>query len=66
MSIAKKCDICGDFYPMYNFQNDRNKPNGFMFLNIDSQMEYYSGAITDCCPRCMESIQNHIKSLKKI
>ena len=66
MAIAKKCDICGDFYEEYNYKQAYDKPNGFMYLNIDARMKYYSGKVTDCCPVCMESIMNHVKSLKKI
>lgn len=64
MAKAKKCDICGKFYEMYNVRKDSRKPNGFHMLNIDEDGRYFSGPVVDCCPECMTSIQNHIESLK--
>lgn len=65
MAKAKKCDICGKFYEMYNVRQDSRKPNGFQMLNIDADGRcYFSGPTVDCCPECMASIQNHIESLK--
>ena len=65
MALAKKCDICGKLYEVYNFGKSSNKPNGFMLLNIDSTMNYFKGPVRDCCPECMNSIMKHIESLKK-
>lgn len=64
MAKAKKCDICGKFYEMYNVRKDSCKPNGFQMLNIDADGRYFSGPVVDCCPECMTSIQNHIENLK--
>ena len=66
MGFAKKCDICGKLYEIYNFQKSTNKPNGFMLLNIDHAMNYFKSPICACCPECMNSIMEHIKSLKKM
>jgi hypothetical protein len=65
MAKAKKCDVCGKFYEMYNVRQDSRKPNGFQMLNIDADGRYFSGPTVDCCQECMTSIQNHIESLKK-
>ena len=35
MSMIKKCDRCGVTYELYNVCSSEEKPNGFMFLNID-------------------------------
>lgn len=63
MALAKKCDICGTFYDLYNHKNNKDKLNGFMFLNIDESGRYFSHNPVDCCPTCMESIQRYINSL---
>lgn len=65
MAVAKKCDICGKLYEPYNERHEVKKPNGFMFLNIDTNGKYYSNNTIDCCPECMESIKDYIKSLRK-
>lgn len=65
MSIAKKCDICGNFYEPYNIKNRAEKPNGFRFLNIDNAQKYFSHDITDCCPDCMSKLQAYIKYIKE-
>lgn len=30
MTLAKICDICGEFYEPYNCENDGSKPNGLV------------------------------------
>ena len=64
MAVAKKCDICGKFYELYNVKNDSKNTNGFMFLNINDERKYYAHDIIDCCPECMRSIRGHIDLLK--
>ena len=66
MSIAKSCDICGKLYSIYNTKNNNDKVNDITLLNIDKDMEYYySYRPLDCCPECMDSIKNHIETLKE-
>lgn len=65
MAAAKECDIYGKLYKEYNIANNENKPNGFMFLNIDNNGQYYAHKAIDCCPECMESIRNFVNKLKK-
>lgn len=65
MAIAKKCDICGALYELYNTKNSVDKTNGIMFVNIDEHSKYYSHAAEDCCPSCMDSIKQHINTLRK-
>lgn len=60
---AKKCDMCEAYYDEYNTRNSVSKPNGFMFLNIDSNTRYFTHKATDCCPTCMDKIRNYIASL---
>lgn len=59
MALARKCDICGEF-----FEYDPNGCDEISFRNLDknrstSELEEY-----DCCPNCMESIKNYIETLK--
>lgn len=65
MAIAKKCDICGKLYELYNTRNDGDHTNGLMLLNIDYDNKYWSHGKIDCCPECMESIRKHIQSLRE-
>lgn len=64
MAIAKKCDICGKLYEIYNVVKDVDNVNGLMYLNIDAKGNYYSHGRIDCCPKCMKSIKNHIDMLR--
>lgn len=64
MSIAKKCDICGKLYEVYNEEKNEENTNGLMFLNLDCKRDYYSHEPIDCCPECMESIREHVNWLK--
>lgn len=63
MATAKKCDVCGRLYEIYNDKNDKKKVNGLMFLNVDARRQYFSHEVVDCCPQCMFSIKNHIELL---
>lgn len=65
MSIAKKCDICGELYEPYNTKNNAENTNGLKFLNIDKHMGYFEHDPIDLCPTCMKSIREHIAYLKK-
>ena len=49
MSIAKKCDICNNFYEPYNTSYTKDNPNGVMFVNIDNARKYFSHKAMDCC-----------------
>lgn len=63
MIIAKKCDICGKLYEIYNVVKDADNVNGLMYLNIDAKGDYYKHVVIDCCPKCMKSIKKHIDML---
>lgn len=62
--LAKKCDLCGSFYDRYNEKENKNKPNGFCYLNLDDLGKFYKGPSIDCCPECMKKIQNFVEGLK--
>ena len=61
MSMIKCCDRCGTTYGLYNVDNSSSKANGFMFLNIDVRMKYYTHKAYDLCPECMDSLRNWFK-----
>ena len=58
MAIAKKCDICGKLYEEYNTKRDKKNTNGFMFLNLLDNQNYFEHG-----PECMTSIRNCINAL---
>lgn len=63
MALAKKCDTCGRFF---EFDRYSNKHNGFMYVRFNNIGTLYDDNVPyDCCPECMEKIQNFIKGLKK-
>lgn len=64
MAVAKKCDICGQLYEIYNTRNDAKNVNGIMFVNIDGESKYYAHDVMDCCPECIESIKQQIDILQ--
>ena len=57
MSIAKKCDRCGELYTLYNVKKSETDTNGMMLLNIDEKMSYFSHKAMDLCPDCMKSLR---------
>ena len=65
MAQAKKCDICGSFYNLYNTRRDSENVNGFVLLNIDAEGSYFKHDSVDCCPTCMDSIKAYIKELSE-
>lgn len=65
MASAKKCDICGEFYELYNVDSHAEKTNGFMFLNIDSRGKYFTHKAIDCCPNCMSYVRVCISNKQK-
>lgn len=56
MAQAKKCDRCGTLCDVYNTLNNETESNGFMFLNIDSQGDYWKHTALDLCPKCNEEL----------
>ena len=58
MSIIKKCDRCGVTYGLYNVRSSEKKPNGFMLLNIDERMQFFSHDAKDLCPECMKEFRD--------
>lgn len=68
MAMARKCDICGSYYENYGrntLLNIPTEPNSIVLANNKyfSSQEYSSMGHYDCCPDCMDSIKEHLKSL---
>ena len=65
MAKAKKCYVCGKYYDIYNSEAKNEKANGIQFIVKDTYDHIFVlDNILDLCPRCMESINEHIKFLK--
>ena len=72
MAAARKCDVCGVFYEPYNnhrstlgFFDDRIKPNGFRWININDEGETkISSEPMDCCETCLGKIEAFLNELK--
>lgn len=67
MATARKCDICGGLYEMYNIKG--KEPNALSLTqeykcNVGDGFSYALLKRFDCCPECINSIINHINSLK--
>lgn len=61
MASAKKCDICGVLYEY----KPNESANGIAIVhNYYNTINYFVYDRLDCCPNCMHSIQDLIKSLK--
>lgn len=61
MANAKQCDICGDFF---GYVDNSEEANIISFGATFYHSEYRCISRYDCCPICMQSINNHIASLK--
>ena len=65
MSLAKKCDVCGRLYEQYETPIDKlGCCNGIYFVNIGFD-DWDARKRFDCCPKCFDSIRNHMEELKK-
>ena len=67
MSLAKKCDVCGNLYEGYGVKlHDGNSRavNGIILVHVDEEGMYGTpDDATDCCPLCMEKILKLLKEL---
>ena len=64
MAKAKKCDICGGLYELYNNRTPARYPN-YIELNSESFEGRARGVKTyDCCPKCMFEIAFLIEMIK--
>lgn len=61
--ISRKCDVCGEFYEIYNTKNDSHKTNGVMLLNIDEKGEYFSHKPIDLCENCMDKMRGFLTNI---
>ena len=61
MANARKCDRCGLYYDEYNVQNNAEKINGIMLINIDSDNRYFSHGPHDLCHACSDELMKWFK-----
>lgn len=64
MSVAKKCDICGSLYELYNKRDSETNWNALILLNRSENDNHFSHPIRDICPKCQKEIMKTIKRLK--
>ena len=60
MATARKCDICNAYYD-YDYGAAQN---GFCFAKKDIYSNVKHFAVLDCCPKCLDAIQNCISDLQ--
>ena len=60
MALARKCDVCGEFYDRYN--EIGNEPNGFTLTKTTHDRQRINKEKLDCCPDCMEYLWDFINS----
>ena len=68
MAAARQCDICGKYFNHLTDVETINKripdPNYVSLQYKWPNGSYMNISKLDCCPTCMQSIQDHIKGLK--
>lgn len=66
MSMAKKCDLCGEFYDVYNAKGDGEHYNSLILTSINIYDVIIDGSdYVECCPKCMNTITQMLESLKE-
>ena len=63
MAFAKKCDICGSYFDDPEDIKESDQYNCIGFCSRYSCADFRKSNVLDCCPACMESIQEHINEL---
>lgn len=61
MSVAKKCDLCGKLYELYDMCSNKEKFNAIIPINIDGDGKYWSHGHIDFCPQCRDAIKSLMK-----
>lgn len=65
MAVAKKCDICGALYEIYNIKKSEKDWNSVQLYNKDAVNNYYSHGIRDICPECKAAIDKAVEERRK-
>lgn len=63
MALARKCDICGNYYDKYGTKNSDKRDNALIFAVLFDDYSIDKKKILDCCPNCMKEIKEKIKEL---
>lgn len=64
MAVAKKCDVCGKLYELYNMKKSAKNWNAIQFYNRDENNKYFCHGILDICPECQKAISDLMKARK--
>ena len=62
MAAAKKCDICGKLYELYNTDAWKNKPNTLRFCQEVDDNRTFCIKEYDVCPECMRAVKDFFKT----
>lgn len=61
MSNAKKCDICGKLYEVYDTDRNKENFNAIIPINVDKNGKHWSHDYIDLCPWCRDAIKSAMK-----
>lgn len=61
MGIAKKCDICGKLYEIYDPNSNKEKFNALIPINKDENGKYWSHDHIDLCRECRDAVKKVFK-----
>lgn len=64
MAQARKCDVCGGLYELYNTSYDRSRSNAIRMVKYDGE-GYLNVKTYDLCPNCMKAIEDVIEERRK-
>lgn len=59
--VAKKCDICGKLYEIYDTKCNSEKFNALIPINVDETDKWWSHNYIDLCPACRDAIKSLMK-----
>ena len=65
MANAKKCDVCGRYYDLYNVEKRMKgeEPNSIILARTDREGIMHSIYKFELCPDCLSAIRNYMDML---
>lgn len=61
MGVAKKCDICGKLYEIYDTNNNKENFNGLVPINMDKDGKIWFHGHIDLCRECRDAVKKVFK-----
>lgn len=62
MSLARKCDRCGNFYIPKSHRSGGGEFNAITLIDRTLSNKYYENRTYDLCPNCSESLINWLNN----